>query len=141
MNPLGAMKFVGAVATQLYAIGASERMITKMRGTKKDIIKGHTLKEVVVESIESKQQAGELEGSFKDRLVNNTKKKFFEVKQDIVLGGVRSAESLVQQGQNEVLRKQNGAIIRAVENGTLKLERKVKDAMKKEETETETELE
>lgn len=139
MNPLGAMKFVGAVASQLYAIGASERMITKMRGTKKDIINGYTLKEVVEES-QTIKEAGELkEGSFKDRLVNNTKKKFFEVKQDIVLGGVRSAESLVQQGQNEVLRKQNGAIIRAVENGTLKLERRVKDSMNKEETHTETE--
>lgn len=139
MNPLGAMKFVGAVASQLYAIGASERMITKMRGTKKDIIKGYTLKEVVEES-QANKKVEELEaGSFKDRLVNNTKKKFFEVKQDIVLGGVRSAESLVQQGQNEVLRKQNGAIIRAVENGTLKLERRVKDSMNKEETHTETE--
>lgn len=140
MNPLGAMKFVGAVATQLYAIGASERMITKMRGTKKDIIKGRTLKEVALKSIEEKQQEQE-EVTFKDRVINGTKKKLFEVKQDVVLGGVRSVESFVQQGQNEVLRKQNGAIIRAVENGTLKLERKVKDAMKKEETQTETELE
>lgn len=132
MNPLGAMKFVGAVATQLYTIGASERMITKLRGTKKDIIKGDTLKEVVTKSMKEKEESQE-ELTLKDRIVKGTKETLFEVKQDVVLGGVRSAESLVQQGQNDVLRKQNGAIIRAVESGAMKLERTAKEKFKKEE--------